>query len=122
MKPLPSTKLDSQWSLGENYNNMGKQYYFGEQYSKALEALEKAYEYAHSIGARELICDNYEYSSWVYAAIGNYNQAFKCLSQMSALSKNSKAAINCAILNRKSLTKGIKTKNMLPRYRNKSTR
>lgn len=79
--------LDSQWSLGENYNNMGKQYYFGEQYSKALEALEKAYEYAHSIGARELICDNYEYSSWVYAAIGNYNQAFKCLSQMSALSK-----------------------------------
>ena len=79
--------LDAQWSLGENYNNMGKQYYFGEQYSKALEALQKAYEYAHNIGAKELICDNYEYSSWVSAAIGDYNQAYTRLSQMYALSK-----------------------------------
>lgn len=79
--------LDAQWSLGENYNNMGKQYYFGEQYSKALEALQKAYEYAHNIGAKELICDNYEYSSWVYAAIGDYKQAYTHLSQMYALSK-----------------------------------
>ena len=79
--------LDAQWSLGENYNNMGKQYYFGEQYSKALEALQKAYEYAHNIGAKELICDYYEYSSWVYAAIGDYKQAYTRLSQMYALSK-----------------------------------
>ena len=79
--------LDAQWSRGENYNNMGKQYYFGEQYSKALEALQKAYEYAHNIGAKELICDNYEYSSWVYAAIGDYKQAYTRLSQMYALSK-----------------------------------
>ena len=79
--------LDAQWSLGENYNNMGKQYYFGEQYSKALEALQKAYEYAHNIGAKELICDNYEYSSWVYAAIGDYKQAYTRLSQMYAWSK-----------------------------------
>ena len=79
--------LDAQWSLGENYNNMGKQYYFGEQYSKALEALQKAYEYAHNIGTKELICDNYEYSSWVYAAIGDYEQAYTRLSQMYALSK-----------------------------------
>lgn len=28
--------LDAQWSLGENYNNMGKQYYYDKQYSKAL--------------------------------------------------------------------------------------
>lgn len=79
--------LDAQWSLGENYNNMGKQYYFGEQYSKALGALQKASEYAHNIGAKELICDNYEYSSWVYAAIGDYKQANMRLSQMYALSK-----------------------------------
>ena len=26
--------LDAQWSLGENYNNMGKQYYYDKQYSK----------------------------------------------------------------------------------------
>lgn len=79
--------LDSQWSLGENYNNMGKQYFFGKQYNKALDALEKANEYATGIGARELICDNYEYYSLVYAAIGNYAQAYKCLEQMATLSK-----------------------------------
>lgn len=79
--------LDAQWSFGENYNNMGKQYYFGEQYPQALEALQKAYEYARNIGAKELICDNYEYSSWVYAAIGDYKQAYTRLSQMYALSK-----------------------------------
>nr|WP_278703533.1 tetratricopeptide repeat protein [Bacteroides intestinalis] len=79
--------LDAQWSLGENYNNMGKQYYFSEQYPQALKALQKAYEYARNIGAKELICDNYEYSSWVYAAIGDYKQAYTRLSQMYALSK-----------------------------------
>lgn len=79
--------LDAQWSLGENYNNMGKQYYYGKQYSNALEALRKAYEYAHNIGARELICDNYEYSSMVYAAIGDYAQAYKYLDKRYHLSK-----------------------------------
>lgn len=79
--------LNAQWSLGENYNNMGKQYFYNEEYQLALEALKKAYDYAHAIGARELICDNYEYSSWVYAAIGNYAMAYKRLSQMQAMSK-----------------------------------
>ncbi len=79
--------LDAQWSLGENYNNMGKQYYYGKQYPEALEALHKAYEYAHNIEARELICDNYEYSSMVYAAISDYTQAYKYLEKMQHLSK-----------------------------------
>ena len=79
--------LDAQWSLGEHYNNMGKQYYYDKQYSKALEALHKAYEYAHNIGARELICDNYEYSSMVYAAIGDYAQAYKYLDKRYHLGK-----------------------------------
>lgn len=79
--------LDSQWALGENYNNMGKQYYYGKQYSKSLEALHKAYEYADQIGARELVRDNYEYSSMVYAAIGNYAQAYKYLEKTQHLSK-----------------------------------
>lgn len=79
--------LDAQWSLGENYNNMGKQYFYDKQYTKALEALHKAYDYAHNIGARELMCDNYEYSSMVYAAIGDHNQAYKYLEKMYSLSK-----------------------------------
>lgn len=78
--------LEAQWSLGENYNNMGKQYYYGKRYVQALEALQKAYEYAYDIGARELICDNYEYLSMVYAAIGDYNQAYKYLNKMYNLS------------------------------------
>lgn len=80
--------LDAQWSLGENYNNMGKQYYYSKQYSKALEALHKAHDYAQTIGARELLCDNYEYSAMVCAAIGNYAQAYKHLEQMYHLSKD----------------------------------
>ena len=55
--------LNSQWSLGENYNNMGKQYFYAKQYGNALQALQKAYEVASSINAKELICDNYEYLS-----------------------------------------------------------
>lgn len=79
--------LDAQWSLGENYNNMAKQYYYSRQYDKALEALHTAYEYARNIGARELTCDNYEYASMIYAAIGDYAQAYRYLDKMYALSK-----------------------------------
>ena len=76
------------WSLGENYNNMGKQYFYAHQYEKALKALTTAYQYAHSIQARELICDNYEYSAWVYEAIGNYRKAYECLTRLFELSKS----------------------------------
>lgn len=112
--------LDAQWSLGENYNNMGKQYYYGKQYSNALEALRKAYEYAHNIGARELICDNYEYSSMVYAAIGDYAQAYKY--RGTTWARNCKVATSYATSSRKFPIKDTKTKNMLLKCRNKPTR
>lgn len=80
--------LNSQWSLGENYNNMGKQYFYAKQYTNALQALQKAYEAAEAIGAKELICDNYEYSSWVYAALGDHKNAYQCLNQLYTLSKD----------------------------------
>lgn len=80
--------LNSQWSLGENYNNMGKQYFYAKQYGNALQALQKAYEVASSINAKELICDNYEYLSWVYEVLGDYNNAYKCLMQLYTLSKD----------------------------------
>lgn len=35
-------------------------------------ALQRAYEVASSISAKELICDNYEYLSWVYDALGDH--------------------------------------------------
>lgn len=74
--------MNATWALAENYNNMGKQYYFAKQYPKALEALEKAREAAERSAAKELICDNYEYSSWVYSAMKQYDKAYKCLLQL----------------------------------------
>ncbi|MDD2284036.1 MAG: tetratricopeptide repeat protein [Paludibacter sp.] len=79
--------LNSQWSLGENYNNMGKQYFYAKKYMKALEALQKANEVASALGAKELICDNYEYFSWVYAALGDYENAYQCITKLNLLSK-----------------------------------
>ena len=77
--------LDAQWALGENYNNLGKQYYFNGDYASALGALQEAGRIAHRIGAKELICDNYEYHSLVYQAIGNYEKAFLALEQLHLL-------------------------------------
>lgn len=78
--------LDAQWSLGENYNKHGKQYYYDKQYSKALEALHKAYEYAHNNGAWTDL--HYEYWSMVYAAIDDYAQAYKYLNKRYHLGRN----------------------------------
>lgn len=71
--------LNAIWPLAENYNNMGKQYYFAHQYSKALETLQIAMEYAKEVDAKELMCDNYEYSSWVFAAMKQYDKAYEYL-------------------------------------------
>lgn len=79
--------LNSNWSLAENYNNMGKQYFYAKDYTHALKALNKAYDIANTLGAKDLICDNYEYSSWVYAALGNYKDAYKYLQRLTSLSK-----------------------------------
>ncbi|MEG1748615.1 MAG: LuxR family transcriptional regulator [Tannerellaceae bacterium] len=68
--------LKATWSLGENYNNLGTQYFYAQEYDKALKALAKAMEYARSINAKELICDNYRYASWVYDAQKNYPAAY----------------------------------------------
>ena len=79
--------LNSTWSLAENYNNMGKQYYYAKDYPKALEALQKAQEIAISLGAKDLMCDNYEYFSWCYAKLGKYQKAYNYLQQLTTLSK-----------------------------------
>lgn len=78
--------MNATWALAENYNNMGKQYFFAHQYPKALDALAKAREAANESAAKELICDNYEYSSWVYAAMKEYDKAYECLLQLYNLS------------------------------------
>lgn len=79
--------LNAIWSLGENYNNLGKLYYYGQRYHEAISALEKAYQLAQSVGAKGVICDNYEYAAWVYSAIGDYRTAYEKQTALYALSK-----------------------------------
>lgn len=79
--------LNAQWALGENFNNLGKQYFYAKKYDQALEALSKAEDIATSIGAKDLIADNCEYSSWVYAAKGDYRKAYESQNKLSSLNK-----------------------------------
>lgn len=60
--------LNAIWSISENYNNLGVQYFFAKDYSTALSKLKIAKDYALKINAKELICDNHRYFSWVYNA------------------------------------------------------
>lgn len=78
--------LDAQWALAENYNNLGKQFYYAGKYIESMDALNISYKIADKIGAKELLCDNYEYSSWVFEAKGDYKSAFNSLKQLSYLS------------------------------------
>lgn len=71
--------LGAVWSLGENYNNLGTQYFYARKYDKALAALDSAMQYARQIRAKELISDNYRYASWVYAAQNKYAKAYENL-------------------------------------------
>lgn len=71
---------------------MGKQYFYAKRYPEALQALKKALNIANSIGAKELICDNYEYSSWVYNAMGNYKEAYQRLNELYNLSREIQSA------------------------------
>ncbi len=79
--------LNAVWSLGENYNNLGKLYYYDCKYDKAIIALKKAYQLAESVGAKGVICDNYEYAAWVYSAIGDYRTAYEKRTLLYELSK-----------------------------------
>lgn len=78
--------LDSKWALGENYNNKGKQLCYAKRFDEALDALHTASEYIGEIGARELLCDNYEYLAMAYAGQGNYKKAYENMEEMALLS------------------------------------
>ncbi|MGL5787881.1 MAG: tetratricopeptide repeat protein [Bacteroidales bacterium] len=70
--------LNAQWPLGENYNNMGIQYFYAGNYRMALSMLERAMSYAEKLNAKELMCDNYRYKSWVYDSLKRYDKAYDC--------------------------------------------
>lgn len=74
--------LNAIWSLSENYNNLAVQYFYNKNYTASLEALRNARKFALQISAKELMCDNYRYLSWVYNALGNYKLAFENLQKL----------------------------------------
>lgn len=74
--------LGTIWSLGENYNNLGTQYFFVKEYKKGLAALDTAMVYAKKINAKELITDNYRYASWIHEAMGDYVGAYENLKDL----------------------------------------
>lgn len=80
-------KLEANWALAENYNNLGSQYYYRGNYSSALECFDIAEDYARKFGAKELICDNYEYRIRLYRKTGNFREAFLSLEKLSELEK-----------------------------------
>lgn len=80
--------LGTVWSLGENYNNLGTQYFYSKDYLKGLAALDTAMMYAHQINAKELISDNYRYASWIHEAMGNYTKAFTSLKSLYEMEQN----------------------------------
>ncbi len=77
--------LDSKWSLGENFNNKGRQLCYAGRPQEALQALDEAYKYISQIEARELLCDYYEYMALAYSQIGNYKKAHDYLWNMTVL-------------------------------------
>lgn len=77
--------LDSKWALGENFNNKGKQLCYAGRYRDALDALATAHKYIEEIGARELLCDYYEYMAMANAGTGNYKAAYENMEKMAGL-------------------------------------
>ncbi|SCQ18180.1 hypothetical protein TFUB22_00254 [Tannerella forsythia] len=71
--------LEKIWALGENYNNLGTQYFYARDYEHALAVLDTAVSYATKINAKELVADNYRYKSWVYEARKDYKNAYAYL-------------------------------------------
>jgi DNA-binding NarL/FixJ family response regulator len=79
---LYNQKMERKWQLAENYNNMGRQFIFAHQYSTALDTLRKAKEIALSINAKDLICDNYEYSALAYSGQHQYKKTCEMLEKL----------------------------------------
>ncbi len=79
--------LNAIWSLSENYNNLGKIYIYAQRYTEAISTLGKAYQLANEVGAKGIICDNYEYAALAYKGIGDYRTAYQKLNALYALSK-----------------------------------
>ena len=86
--------LGNMWSIGENYNNLGKQYYYLHRYDDGLLALERAKEYAQRAKAKNLLLENYQLRSLIYAAQKDYPMAFNAAQKQIELDKEIRSEKN----------------------------
>lgn len=105
-----NTKLSKLWSLGENYNNKGRQYFFAGKHKEALDTLEIAKKYAEQVGSKELLCDNYEYYSMVYSALKNYQKAYEYQKKREALSNELQSAEKLRVIEESIMQKRLEKK------------
>lgn len=49
--------------------------------------MQNAFILANNLSAKELICDNYRYQTWVYNALGNYKKAYECMQSLYEIEK-----------------------------------
>ncbi|OQY59262.1 MAG: hypothetical protein B6245_07675 [Desulfobacteraceae bacterium 4572_88] len=66
-------------------NNIGQVYYNMKNYDAAMKSLEQGLELAKSVEAKELVRENYEFHSDMYASIGNYQKALEYYKQSSGI-------------------------------------
>ena len=82
-----NTSLNVIWSLAENYNNLGRQYYYLGRYDEALVALEKAESYAWKVDAKDLLYENYAVRTKVHAQRKDYAMAYACTQKQLEINK-----------------------------------
>lgn len=104
-------QLNAPWSIAENHNNMGLQYFYNKEYDIALNMLDIALKLAEEINAKELICDNYRYKSFVYERIGNYEQAYKYFLKLYEIEQRTQSEKNLRNIERSMSQKSLMQKN-----------
>ncbi|MGL5228135.1 MAG: tetratricopeptide repeat protein [Bacteroidales bacterium] len=106
-------ELNAPWSLAENYNNMGIQYFYNNEYCKALDMLNKSMQLAEDINAKELICDNYRYKSWIYERMGNYQKAYEYFLKLYDIEQKTQSEKNLRNIERSMSQKALMQKTTL---------
>lgn len=80
-------KHNRKWGLAENYNNLGLQYFYNKEYEEALKTLDLAYDMALVTNAKELMCDNHRYKSWLYNELKVYDKAYYNIKEADKIAK-----------------------------------
>lgn len=82
-----NSSLNILWSLGENYNTLGRQYYYLHRYQDALMALDQAESYMLKVNAQDLLLENYEIRGKVYSLMHDYGMAYNCVQKQVSIMK-----------------------------------